>query len=243
MKSGSDAFSRKLGTYLPLDADELGILQRLANPRTIFSAGREIAQEGQNDHAAYILHDGWACSYKRLHDGGRQVINIQIPGDFLGLRSLLLRSSDQNLVALTPVEVSQVYPERLLEMFSTAPRLAMAWLWAASRDEAMIVEHLVSLGRRDALARTAHFFLELGARMKLIERGTADGYACPLSQSMLADALGITAIHLNRVLRQLRESGLLVFRDSTVTFLDRKRLAEIADFDLSYLDHGTAAKD
>jgi len=238
MKSEPDAFSRKLGAYLPLHADELQIMQRLLKPHTVFPAGREITHEGQQDHAAYILHDGWACSYKRLHDGGRQVINIQIPGDFLGLRSLLLRSSDQSLVALTAVEVSRVHPEQLFEMFRTAPRLAMTWLWAASRDEAMIVEHLVSLGRRDAIAGTVHFLLELGARMKLIGRGTADGYACPLSQSTLADTLGITAIHLNRVLRQLRESKLLVFREGMVTFLDRERLAEIADFDLTYLDQG-----
>jgi CRP-like cAMP-binding protein len=110
-------------------------------------------------------------------------------------------------------------------------------LWAASRDEAMVVEHLVGIGRRDAKERTAHFLLELGARLKLVGLGTALGYSCPLSQYMLADAMGLSAVHVNRVLRELREDGLVTFQHGEVTIHDLDRLVSLADFDKTYLDH------
>ncbi len=109
-------------------------------------------------------------------------------------------------------------------------------LWAASRDEAMAVEHLVGIGRRAALERTAHYLLEFGARMKRMGLATKNGYDCPLSQYMLADALGLSAVQVNRVLRQLREKGLLTLQKGRVTFDDFDGLVALADFDKTYLD-------
>jgi CRP-like cAMP-binding protein len=169
--------------------------------------------------------------------GGRQIVDFQLPGDFLGLRSVLFRTADHNIEPVTKVEASEVLVSDLLNTFRRTPRLATAVLWAASRDEAMVVEHLVGIGRRDARERTAHFLLELGARLKLVGLGTTAGYSCPLSQYMLADALGLSAIHVNRVLRELRETGLVTFQQGQVTFHDFDRLVEIADFDRAYLDH------
>jgi CRP-like cAMP-binding protein len=137
---------------------------------------------------------------------------------------------------MTRIEVSEVSGADLMDAFAKTPRLATAVLWAASRDEAMVVEHLVGLGRRSAMERTAHFLLELGSRLTLVGLATREGYACPLSQYLLADALGLTAVHLNRVLRQLRELGLLTFRNGEVKFDDFERLVEMAAFDTAYLD-------
>lgn len=108
----------------------------------------------------------------------------------------------------------------LLDNFGKTPRLATAVLWAASRDEAMVVEHLVGIGRRDAKERTAHFLLELGARLKLVGLGSTSGYACPLSQYLLADVLGLSAVHVNCVLRELREDGLVTFQHGRVEIHD-----------------------
>ena len=104
--------------------------------------------------------------------GTRQIVDFQIPGDFLGLRSVLFRTADHNIEPITTVEASEVLARDLLEAFAKTPRLATAVLWAASRDEAMVVEHLVDLGRRNALERTVHFLLELGARLKLVGLGS-----------------------------------------------------------------------
>src|SRR5690606_7811928 len=186
-----------------LGPEDMAMLQDLQRLRSQIPAGKEVVYEGQHSHTAYILRQGWACSYKRLRDGSRQIIDIQVPGDFLGLRSLLLRASDHSFLTITDVEVARLDRHRMLEVFRRTPRLAVALMWAASRDEATVVEHLVSIGRRGAFERTAHFLLELGERLKLVGIGDGCTYPCPISQSILADALGMTAIHINRVLRQL----------------------------------------
>ncbi len=237
MKNDSP-LARKLETYVALSESELHILAKMHQRRRTLDAGQEIIHQGDPKQSAYILGSGWACSYKLLANGTRQIVDLQIPGDFLGLRSILFRTADHNVDAITKVEVSEVLMHELVDAFAETPRLATAVLWAASRDEAMVVEHLVNLGRRDALERTAHFLLELGSRMLLAGLGTTKGYPCPLPQSLLADVLGLSAIHVNRVLRQLREEGLLTFRKGKVTFDDFDQLVGLAEFDKSYLDDG-----
>jgi CRP-like cAMP-binding protein len=229
--------ARKLGAFVALSQAELAVLDRLHRRRRSFVAGADLVHQGQSEHAAYILAAGWVCSYKIQRDGSRQVVDFQIPGDFLGLRSVLLRTSDHSFEPVVDIEAAEVLASDLLEAFAKTPRLSTAILWAASRDEAMVVEHLVGVGRRDAEARVAHFLLELASRLSLVGLGGPEGYDCPLTQYHLADALGLSAVHVNRVLRQLRENGLVTFRDGRVTFDDFDGLVALADFDPVYLDH------
>jgi len=236
MDRAQSPLARKLANFVALSDVELEVLDGLHQRRRNFIAGRDLVHQGQTHPAAYILADGWVCSYKLLRDGSRQVVDFQIPGDFLGLRSVLFRTADHNIEPVTAVEASEVLESDLLQAFSTTPRLATALLWAASRDEAMVVEHLVGIGRRDALERTAHFLIELSVRLTLVGLGTRDGYSCPLTQYHLADALGLSAVHVNRVLRKLREDDLLTFQMGQVTIHDFDALVELAEFDRSYLD-------
>ncbi|SIT18242.1 cAMP-binding domain of CRP or a regulatory subunit of cAMP-dependent protein kinases [Roseivivax lentus] len=228
--------TRKLSVFVALSYVELAVLDRLHTRRRIFPAGRDMVHQGQSSRAAFILSAGWVCSYKLQPDGTRQIVDFQIPGDFLGLRSVLLRTSDHSFEPVMDIEASEVLDKDLLDAFAQTPRLATAILWAASRDEAMVVEHLVGIGRRDADARMAHFLLELEARLALVGLADSNGYECPLTQYHLADALGLSAVHVNRVLRHLREDGLLTFRDGHVTIHDHDALVKLAGFDASYLD-------
>ena len=230
------ALGRKLGAFVALSAPEISTLESLHKRRRTFVAGRDLVHQGQSEQAAYILASGWAVSYKIMEDGQRQIVDFQIPGDFLGLRSVLFHLSDHSVEPVTNIDVTEILLPDLLDAFSRTPRLAMAILWAASRDEAMVVEHLVSIGRREATERMAHFLLELGARLALVGMGSKAGFDCPLTQYHLADALGLSAVHTNRVLRKLREWGMLTFRSGTVRFDDYDRLAEFAKFDPTYLD-------
>ncbi|QDL93258.1 Crp/Fnr family transcriptional regulator [Paroceanicella profunda] len=229
--------TRKLRAFVAFSGPELAVLDRLHRRKRAFVPGRDLVQQGQSEQAAYILAEGWVCSYKVQPDGTRQIVDFQIPGDFLGLRSILLHTSDHSVEPIVSIQAAEVLIEDLLEAFSDTPRLAMAILWMASRDEAMVVEHLVGIGRRDAEQRMAHFLLELGARLTLVGMGSRAGYDCPLTQYHLADALGLSAVHVNRVLRKLREDGLVTFRDGRVTFLDHDRLVGLAQFDPAYLEH------
>lgn len=228
--------TRKLSTFVALSEVELAVLERLHQRRRTFVAGRDMVHQGQSDQAAYILSAGWVCSYKNQPGGTRQIVDFQIPGDFLGLRSVLLRTSDHSFEPIVDIKAAEVMTGDLMAAFAQTPRLAMAILWAASRDEAMVVEHLVGIGRRDADARMAHFLLELGSRLALVGMGSKEGFDCPLTQYHLADALGLSAVHVNRVLRQLRENELVTFRDGRVWFHDHDRLVELAEFDPAYLD-------
>ena len=228
--------TRKLSAFVALGEADLETLARFYQRRRRFQPGHELIHEGQTHASAFILARGWACSYKILPDGERQIVDFQIPGDFLGLRSILFRTSDHSIEAVTPIEASEVVASDIFDAFSHAPRLASAVLWAASRDEAMVVEHLVNLGRRSAEERMAHFLLELAARLKLVGLGDMTGYDCPLTQYHLADALGLSAVHVNRVLRHMREEGLVTFQKGRVVFDDFVRLKDLAGFDTAYLD-------
>ena len=228
--------TRKLSAFVALSDADLLTLAHLHRRRRSFQPGHELVHEGQANASAFILSEGWACSHKLLPDGGRQIVDVQIAGDFLGLRSVLFRTCDHSIEAVTRIEATEVLASDILDAFAEAPRLATAVLWAASRDEAMVVEHLVNLGRRSAEERMAHFLLELGARLTLVGLGDRAGYDCPLTQYHLADALGLSAVHVNRVLRHLREEGLVTFRHGLVDFDDFDRLKTVAGFDTAYLD-------
>jgi CRP-like cAMP-binding protein len=220
----------KLSTFMQLSEREAHCLADLQSFSLSVNAGKELVHEGQTGHLAYILQTGWACSFKLLPDGGRQIIAFPLPGDCVGLRSVLLHTADHSFSALTDVVVSSVEASRMMRVFNEFPRLGAAILWAASRDEAMVVEHLVSIGRRSAIERTAHFFLELSERLQLVGLATDREFDCPLNQYVLADALGLSAIHVNRVLRQLRERKLMTLKDRKVTILDRAKLNVLAGF-------------
>lgn len=228
---------RKLSAFVRLSPNDVEVVAGMFRRRRNFAMGVELIHQGQAGQSAFVLASGWACSYKLLSGGTRQIVDFQVPGDFLGLRSVLFRTSDHNVEAVTTIQASEVTQRDLLAAFTETPRLATAVLWAASRDEAMVVEHLVNLGRRSASERMAHFLLELGARLRLVGMGNSTGFACPLSQYLLADALGLSAVHVNRVLRELREDGLVTFRRGRVEFSNYDALVDFASFDRAYLDH------
>lgn len=226
-----DCLARKLNTFVRLSELELSCLASLQSAPMRVERGEEFVHQGETGHVAYIFQSGWGCSFKILHDGARQVITFPVPGDCVGLRSVLLRTADHSVSALTDAEVSRVPVSRMMEVFKQFPHLGAAILWATSRDEAMVVEHLASIGRRTAIERTAHFFLELCDRLKLVGLAPDGVYGCPLNQYALADTLGLSAIHVNRVLRQLRERGLMTFKDHVVTIHDHKGLKTLAGYE------------
>lgn len=237
MPASESPLTRKLSTFVALSDEDKDMLAWFYRRRRQFSPGHEMVNEGQKNASVFILADGWACSYKVQADGGRQIVDFQIPGDFIGLRSVLFRTADHSTDALTPIDASEVLGSDILNAFENAPRLATAVLWAASRDEAMVVEHLVNLGRRSAEVGMAHLMLELGARLSLVGMGDRSGFDCPLTQYHLADALGLSAVHVNRVLRHLRQEELMTFRKGRVSIDNFEGLKDLAQFDIEYLDH------
>ena len=227
---------RKLNRFLPLTRDESKCLAGIQSIPMAVKRGKQLTQEGQVGHRAFVLQAGWACSYKVLLNGGRQIISFPIAGDIVGLRSVLLRTADHSFSTLTDAVVSAVEATHVMKCVTDFPRLGAALLWAASRDEAMVVEHLVNIGRRSALERTAHFFMELAERMTLVGQATETEFDCPLSQFVIADALGLTSIHVNRVMRQLREMRLFTLKKGKAHIQDLAGLRKLAGFQGGYLN-------
>ncbi|MGZ8886623.1 MAG: Crp/Fnr family transcriptional regulator [Halobacteriota archaeon] len=222
---------RKLSTFLRLSDLERQCLKDIQQSPLHVKAGRELTRQGESRHVAYILQEGWGCSFKDLQDGSRQVIGFPVPGDCVGLRSILLQTSDHAFSTITDAVVSRFEAPRILEIFNEFPHLGAAILWATSRDEAITVEHLASVGRRTAIERTAHFFLELSDRLRMVGLASETEFECPLNQYVLSDALGLSAIHVNRVLRELREVKLLTLQDRRVVIHDRKELMALAGYE------------
>jgi CRP-like cAMP-binding protein len=231
-----DAFSRRFGRFARSKADEAALAD-IRGVRHVVAKRKELIQDGAATLVAYILHEGWMCSYKRLPDGGRQIMDIRLPGDFIGVTGLFSAVSDRDIEALTDCVVSEVDKAHLISGMRLSPMLAEAVMWNIARDDAIAAQHLVNLGRRSALGRLVYFLLELGARLHDAGKGTSTTYECPLSQQMLADTLGLTSIHLNRVLRSLREREWLTLNGGVVEFLNPSVLRQLVGFDPSYLTH------
>ncbi len=233
--TGPNAFVSRLSQLVPLSADETAILLDLqSNPRTV-QRHRDIITEGRSYGSLFIVLEGNAIRYRILHDGRRQIVNIVLPGDIVGALGYFMESSLYSTRALTEVSVATVPFTRLNALNESHPRLVTKIFWWFSCESTIYAEHLVDLGRRSALERVAHFLLELLTRLQLVRLADDQSFKIPLTQELIADALGLSIPHVNRVLRRLREDQLVVVEDQRVTIKDIEALSELADFEPGYL--------
>jgi CRP-like cAMP-binding protein len=199
-------------------------------------ARRDVIRDGDKPEHVHLMVEGWAARYKVLPDGSRQIMAFLIPGDFCDIHITILGEMDHGIVALTPVKVA--YVERGdMDALAARPDLTRALWWATLVDEAVLRAWIVSLGRRDAYEATAHLFCELHQRMKNVGLVEDDQFDLPLTQEVLADALGLTPVHVNRSLKRLRRDGLIEIQQGSLAICDVQRLRKAAGFDPSYL-HG-----
>jgi len=177
--------------------------------------------------SSLIILKGWGYTYRHLGNGDRQLIDIVLPGDIAGLRTSLL-GIPQGLRTIGQVEAVEIHSRLIPSLFRDWPRLALALVLIANQDSEFLAERLVSVGRRSALSRVSHFFLELGTRLEIVGLGSRNGFHCPLTQADIADALGLSSIHVNRVLRHLRERRILMFRNGEAEVQDLQNLSSLA---------------
>ncbi len=172
--------------------------------------------------------------YRNLPDGDRQILDFPLKGDFLGFRTGF-GFNYYTLFSLTEISIIEISLGAFIESLGKSPSLAMIFLELMARQRNILLEHLINLGRRTSLARIAHLLLELGYRTKANGTGDERWFYCPLTQIDLADALGLTPIHVNRMLRELREESLLLFRNNEVNFINKPALIQLCSFDENYL--------
>ncbi|WP_254605195.1 Crp/Fnr family transcriptional regulator [Sphingomonas bacterium] len=235
MVTPANAFVRKIKAYgLLADGDVRRLVEASDPPRKI-AAHRDLIREGDKPSVLFVILEGWACRYKVLPDGNRQIMAFLMPGDFCDVHAGELEEMDHSIGTLTPCLIVTV-PRRDVEaLVISTPALTRAFWRAQLIDEGVLRAWIVSMGRRNALERVAHLMLELYARMRNVGLTTDHSCELPLTQVVLGDALGLTSVHVNRVLRELRQQGIMELGARTLRILDIIALGKIAGFDDNYL--------
>lgn len=229
---------RKLENFTRLAENERHVLLDAVGPAQRFGPREEIAP-GSADTTSLIL-EGLVCRYKLLPDGRRQILAYFIPGDTYDLCVSTLKQTNNGIAALAPASVAVISRERILDLTATHPPIARALQWATLVEEAITREWLVNVGQRTAFERLAHLICEMFFRLRAV--GLTEGERCelPLTQAELADTLGLSTVHVNRTLQDLRRAGLITLRGKNLIIHDLAALQGAAMFSPNYLRLGAS---
>jgi CRP-like cAMP-binding protein len=234
----ANPFTTKLLTLAAIPADEQVALDAVVSERfRAFEARRDVIEEGQRPDYVHIVISGWAYRYKQLDDGRRQIIAFLLPGDCCDHHVLVLKKMDHTIATLTAATLSRVSRDRLTSLVAMSDRLQRALWWEAETNASIAREWIVSLGQRDALERVAHLLCEIFHRLRIV--GMTNGQSCelPITQTDLADATGMTPVHVNRTVQELRSRNLINWSGRRLVLPDLAALEAVACFDASYLHY------
>jgi CRP-like cAMP-binding protein len=231
---------RKLTSIATLDDEDQIAVDRLPLQLIDLKADQDIVREGDRPSRSCFLLSGMACWFKVTGEGRRQILSFQISGDLPDIQSIHLATLDSTLTTISPCRVAFVQHEALLEICAKRPNVANAFWRMTLIDSAVFREWVANVGSRQALGRVAHLLCELVTRIRAV--GLADKFVCelPVTQTELADATGLSTVHVNRTLQSLRRQKLIHWKDSQLEVLDWAGLQEAGDFDPTYLHMRTS---
>lgn len=218
-----------------LSAEERQALRSLPMTVRSFGADQDIVREGDRPSECCLILEGFACRYILLQNGKRQIISFHPPGDIPDLQSLHLNLMDHSLGTLMPSRAAFIPHASLHEINARYPRIAGAFWRDTLIDSAIFRLWIVAVGRRSATARVAHLLCELQVRLQAIGLANRHSYALPITQAEMGDALGLSTVHVNRVLQELRGRGLISLSGGSLTIHDWEGLKKVAGFDAAYL--------
>ncbi|WP_345821714.1 Crp/Fnr family transcriptional regulator [Methylobacterium fujisawaense] len=226
---------RKLESIATLSDTERQAIQGLPVRIHHLNARQDIVRDGDQPTHCCLVLEGWACRYKLFRQGKRQIMSFHIPGDIPDLQSLHVRTMDHSLATLTKAIVAFIPHENLRELTARHPGLAAVFWRDTLIDSGIFREWLVSMGRRSAFEHVAHLFCELYLKLQAV--GLAGNFRCPLpmTQTDLADALGLTPVHINRVLKEMRGQTLITLRSNALVIEAWDELLRVSEFDSTYL--------
>jgi CRP-like cAMP-binding protein len=231
----ANRFVHKMNGLAKLTADDVAALERATVQPRRYAARQDLIREGDEPGPMFVVLEGWVCRYKILPSGMRQIMAFLMPGDACDLHIKLLAEMDHSIQSITTAMVATISRSEMQTMMVRHPNIARAMYSAQLVDEGIMRAWIVSMGRRSSTERVAHLICELYLRARNIGLTGEGEFALPLSQLVLADALGMTAVHINRVLKELRLAGAMALKRGSVTILDPGKLVQIAGFDENYL--------
>jgi CRP-like cAMP-binding protein len=233
--NGVRALAMKLRARDDIGADEEDVLLDVVTEVREVGAGRVIVRHGTKVEISTLLIKGMAVRFKDLANGERQIQEIHIPGDFVDLHGFLLKRLDHNIGAISDCHIALVPHANLKQITEDQPHLSRMLWFSTMLDAAIQRETILSVGRRSAVSRIAHLVCELGLRLQIVGIGDVRRFPLPMKQADLADATGLTSVHVNRMLKQLRDEAMMTFQKGEVVIHDWEKLARVAEFDPSYL--------
>jgi CRP-like cAMP-binding protein len=230
-----DVLIRKLRSISPLSDKERQSLLNLPLSIKEIAADEVIVREGDRPFASCLLVEGFTCRYKFTHERKRQIFSFHTPGDIPDLQSLHLKTMDHSLGTLTKCKVAFIPHDSILKLTRTCPRVADA-LWRDTLvDAAIFREWMIGIGRRSAYTRIAHLLCEVFVRLKAVDLTNGDRCDWPITQIEIGDALGLSNVHVNRSLQELRADGLIELGGGSLRVLNWDGLTNAGEFDLTYL--------
>ena len=228
-------FIAKLEHGADLTRADRAKLQQIADGSRKVEARTTLIREGEAPRGAYLVLDGIACRCKILQDGSRQILAYLLPGDLCHVDMEVMSAMDHSIATISECVIVSIPRDVIDGLARHYPHITRALQWSALADESTLREWLVGMGRRNAVNQMAHLFCELLVRLSAIGRTLENSYELPLTQEELGDALGLSVVHVNRILQALREERLVSFKGKRLTILDFKRLKERAGFNPNYL--------
>lgn len=219
-------------TISTLSDREEALLKALERDVRHYPVNSTLTAEGEFSDRLFMLKSGWACATRILADGQRQVLDIFLPGQIMGLREMGVRHSLTEFYAMTDAEACPFPKQRLTEIFEQSPKLTDLFFLAMAREQSMLIERVTNIGRRNAVERLAHFIVEIKVRLALRDMP----FELPINQSMIGDTLGLSSVHISRTFKQLKSMGLINHQNSNLDILDLDGLIELSGFDRAYLD-------
>jgi CRP-like cAMP-binding protein len=235
MSLKTDALFKRLAHYSALCPELEGSLEDISAEKIVFEPGEAVVRRGDKPTNAFVVCEGWASRSINLGDGRTQVVNFMLPGDLFDLQVFVGQKADHTVTALTELEIAAVSQEKVLELFRSGSPLGPGIWWATVQEEAILREQIVRNGRRSARERVAHLLLELHARLAIIGKAEPESFSMPIGQMHVADALGLSYVHVSRVFSYLEKADLISRTRSEVTIKDRAALEDLADFSSLYL--------
>ena len=230
---------RQFQHYAELTEHEIELLTRLEKNSQVIAAGRIIRPVDCNAEMFFTVKNGWAMACREMQDGDRQILDVFLPGQVMGLREIGFTRTLSELSAVTEVEVCPFPKRQLTEVFEASARLADLFFLIMAREQSLLIERVINLGRRSAEQRLAHFIAELHMRLQITHPDGLDRFPLPMTQAQIGDTLGLSAVHVSRSFSRIKQRDLIRINSGELEILDRQTLYELGDFNPAYLTEDT----
>jgi CRP-like cAMP-binding protein len=225
----------RLSQHVDLDADDLKALNAIIEDELSIRRKKDLIVDGYIYRKLSFVKEGYAVRYKLLRNGKRQILNVLLPGDLVGIPGSFLKRAVYSVTAITDLTMNVCSLDSYVQLCYRRPQFGLALTWIAVQEAATYAEHIIDVGRRTPFERLSHFLLELHERLHAVGRAEKTSFALPFSQEVMADVLGLSVPHLNRMMQRLRGEKLIAGSERRVEFLDPGAMQALAHFQLQNL--------